>query len=98
MRINLLKFENKVRAWTLETLTLNELTLLVGASGVGKTQILKAILALKDINLGKSINGAKWYVDFHAAEQHYIWEGSFESIESAVFWVLNPISNPKLKF
>jgi ABC-type transport system involved in cytochrome c biogenesis ATPase subunit len=97
MRINLLKFENKVRAWTLETLALNELTLLVGASGVGKTQILKAILALKDINLGKSINGAKWYVDFQTTDQHYIWEGQFESIENAVFWGGESTFQPKAK-
>jgi predicted ATPase len=80
MRINNIEFEDKTRGWRLERLSLGKLTLLVGASGVGKTQILKAIIQLKEISEGKPKNGIQWRLDFNTIEgKNYIWEGEFEA-------------------
>ena len=82
MKLNKFIFEDKAREWRLEETNFNRLTLLVGASGVGKTQILKAIHSLKEIALGESINGVKWFVDFNiGSENHYTWEGEFEKLD-----------------
>lgn len=80
MKINKLSFTNKDTDWRLEPATFDQLTLLVGASGVGKTRILKSILALKNITQGRSVNGAKWLVEFSTVDKkEYKWEGEFEN-------------------
>ena len=80
MTISEFKFEDKSLDWRLEQFPLSKLTLLVGASGVGKTQILRALMALKQIAGGSSINGINWKIQFNTlSNQHYIWEGEFEN-------------------
>lgn len=80
MTISEFKFEDKSLDWRLEQLPLSKLTLLVGASGVGKTQILRALMALKQIAGGSSINGINWKIEFSTlSNQSYVWEGEFEN-------------------
>jgi len=80
MTISEFKFEDKSLDWRLEQFPLSKLTLLIGASGVGKTQILRALMALKQIAGGSSINGINWKIEFNTlSNQHYIWEGGFEN-------------------
>lgn len=80
MRINKFIYSDKALEWSLDGISFDRLTLLVGASGVGKTQILRALLALKRITGGDSISGIKWSVDFETVTgQNYIWEGEFEN-------------------
>lgn len=81
MRIKTLSFEDKSRNWHFDSLSFNDkLTLLVGASGVGKTQILNAIKKLKRVAKGESFNGLKWNVVFDTIEgEEYIWSGEFGS-------------------
>ena len=43
MKINNFNFRNNSQNWHLENTYLDNLNLLVGASGVGKTRILKAL-------------------------------------------------------
>ena len=78
MRLKELSFKNNRTGLNVKNLHFERLTLLVGASGVGKTQILKAIQALRSIAKGNSINGFEWNVVFVHNEQHYIWEGAFK--------------------
>lgn len=86
MKISKFQFEDKSLAWRLEELTLNKLTLLVGASGVGKTQILRAFGSLKKIATGASLNGVIWYVEFETIDkQKYIWQGEFENKGVSIF-------------
>ncbi|MBD2293452.1 hypothetical protein H6G06_08115 [Anabaena sphaerica FACHB-251] len=47
MKINQLSYYNHELEWQLEPITFSDLTLLVGISGVGKTQIIKSILNFK---------------------------------------------------
>ena len=86
MKILQFKFEDKSLEWRLEQLTFNKLTLLVGASGVGKTQILRALMNLKQIADGSSVNGVNWYIEFKTlSEQIYIWQGEFENKDTSIF-------------
>ncbi|NBA87706.1 AAA family ATPase [Emticicia sp. CRIBPO] len=86
MTISEFKFEDKSLDWRLEQFPLNKLTLLVGASGVGKTQILRALMALKQIAGGSSINGISWEIKFETLANHkYIWKGEFENKGIEIF-------------
>ncbi len=86
MKINTFEFNDKSRQWRLSKTSFEKLTLLVGASGVGKTQMLRAIHALKEISKGESINGIVWNVNFDTViGDTYVWEGEFEEKEVPVF-------------
>lgn len=80
MNIKKITFSNKATNWQLEPMKLNELTLLVGASGVGKTQIIESIKTLKNIAKGKSVNGISWEIEFETIDNSkYTWQGEFEN-------------------
>lgn len=78
MRLKKLYFKNHKTGWCLEDVKFGSLTLLVGASGVGKTQILKAIGTLGRIAAGCSYNGLEWSVEFDEDSESYVWSGRFE--------------------
>lgn len=81
MKIISLSYKNSSQEWEIEEIKFFDLTLLVGISGVGKTQILEAIYALKRIANGESINGIEWNVCVIANNgDKYRWQGSFEKI------------------
>ena len=81
MKILSLTYKNRNTGWNIQDLTFNGLTLLVGASGVGKTQILRAIMDVANIAKGRSSNGAEWRVSFRQDGLSYIWEGAFAAVE-----------------
>jgi len=86
MKILSFSFTDKTRNWSLNEMVINKLTLLVGASGVGKTQILKALVALKEIAAGNSLNGVSWNVVFETIEKKkYTWKGEFETKDISIF-------------
>lgn len=64
MKLLSIKFTNKEQEWEFEKIQFFDLTLLVGVSGVGKTQVLRSIYTLKHIANGESINGVKWELEF----------------------------------
>lgn len=98
MKIIRFSFENKDFEWKLEEIKFNKLNLLVGASGVGKTQILKALVSLKEIAEGKSVNGVKWFIEFETLDKtKYIWEGEFENKGSLPLIKNNDSENRKNK-
>jgi hypothetical protein len=66
--------------WRFEPIYFSDLALLVGVSGVGKTQILKCILNLQRIANGASLNGLSWDVTFSTVNNvEYRWQGEFET-------------------
>jgi len=81
MRILELSFEDESHNWKLSSTGFEMLTLLVGASGVGKTQILNSILKIKKISEGYSLNGIKWKIMFQVPNirNTVLWEGEFEN-------------------
>lgn len=87
MKIISLTYKDKSRNWEFHNLDFQKLTLLVGASGVGKTQILRALKTLQSIASGQSFNGVEWLVFFEIKGIRYRWEGAFElkGKEASVF-------------
>lgn len=82
MRIKTLEFEDKTLGWKLSETHFDQLTLLVGASGVGKTRILRAIEKLVHISAGESFEGVCWKVDFETTKgTSFRWQGEFGMID-----------------
>lgn len=106
MRINKISFKNKGEEWGLSELSFFNLTLLVGVSGAGKTQILRSILDMKKIASGSAISGAIWNIHFTEGQFDYIWEGEFEISENSLAFPMDIFlggddddeSTPKFKF
>ena len=89
MRIKKLAFWDNLREWRFEPIYFSNLALLVGVSGVGKTQILKSILSLQQIANGTSLNGLGWDITFATLNNiEYRWQGEFETKENLTF-ILN---------
>jgi predicted ATP-dependent endonuclease of OLD family len=80
MRIKSFKYRNKALEWKLEPVNFENFTLLIGASGVGKTLILDAIIAVKEIADGASLKGIEWEIEFETTDDlKYKWNGAFEN-------------------
>lgn len=86
MRINYFEYQNRALELKIEPVHFSNLTLLVGASGVGKSLILEGLLNLKRIARGKSIDGVEWEVRFSIDnERNYLWKGAFEKTGASGF-------------
>ena len=96
MKLLSLKYTNTEQEWELEKINFFDLTLLLGVSGVGKTQILHSIYTLKQIARGKSENGVKWELNFQTLNaNNYIWKGEFENINTKNDFLPQQITNLK---
>jgi len=94
MKIKTLKFTDKSTQWKLSKTVFDDLTLLVGASGVGKTQILMSILKIRSIAKGKSRNGASWDIEFSISpKSKYRWTGEFNIVDESKFSLNRDDSN-----
>lgn len=83
MKLLSLIFTDTEQEWEIEKISFFNLTLLVGVSGVGKTQILQSLNILKGIATGDNKNGIKWEIEFQTLSGHnYLWKGEFENIKS----------------
>ncbi|KAA6347148.1 hypothetical protein EZS27_005385 [termite gut metagenome] len=86
MKLISFSYHDKTKNWGFDTPNFHKLTLLVGASGVGKTKILGAIEQLKKIAKGYSFNGIAWEAKFETIEKKtYIWKGEFEQKAKSPF-------------
>jgi predicted ATPase len=82
MKIKEISFKNNAHPWELLSTKFSDLTLLVGVSGVGKTQILNNIMKLVNISNGHVYNGVEWDLHFTGDNnENYRWTGEFESIK-----------------
>jgi predicted ATPase len=80
MRIKKVAFWDNELEWRFEPIYFSNLALLVGISGVGKTQILKGILGLREIANGASLNGLAWDITLSTVKNvEYRWQGEFET-------------------
>lgn len=78
MKLKRITIINHLTGWNVKDLVFDTyLTLLVGASGVGKTLILRAIKDISNIANGSSINGFEWDVTFENNGNVYQWTGKF---------------------
>ncbi|MEH2113079.1 ATP-binding protein [Nostoc sp.] len=89
MKINKITYYDHELEWQFEPIHFSELNLLVGISGVGKTQILQSIMNLRKIVRGGSLNGVEWDIDFSSKNYEYKWNGEFETKEVDAFIIDN---------
>ena len=81
MRLKSLTFEDKRTGWRLEDLRLDPFNLLVGASGVGKTKILRALReSIRQSNRARGNLECSFELRFEHEGQGYAWQ--FESVMS----------------
>lgn len=80
MRIKSLETYNSHSKLRINRIEFDSLTLMVGASGVGKTQILRSINKIKSIANGDSVSGFNWMVEFNSEGNDYCWSGEFEAL------------------
>ena len=77
MRIESLHFKNITEGWELSETKFDDLNLLVGVSGAGKTQILEAIQQVRRVAFGDPVNSKmQWLVHFSIQGNRFIWEGT----------------------
>ncbi len=96
MKIKSISAKDNRTGWNVENIQFNYmLTLLVGASGVGKTKILNVIKTLVKIAKGESVNAFEWKVSFLQDGHDYVWEGAFETITDANMIVLEEKENKR---
>lgn len=78
MRLKSLTFEDKRTGWTLDDLRLDRFNLLVGASGVGKTRILRAIRTVHEFGRGDDDSSPEEGLHFDIRFEHegtdYTWQ------------------------
>ncbi|WP_373537602.1 AAA family ATPase [Microcoleus sp.] len=85
MKIKKVAFWDNLRGWRFEPICFSNLALLVGVSGVGKTQILQGLLNLQKIANGFSLNGLAWDIIFSTINDvEYHWQGEFETKKNPV--------------
>ena len=84
MKLKNLSFKNTNTGWCIDNLSFCKLTLLVGASGVGKTQILRILMGLQNITNGHSISGWSWDIVFENQGVVYKWIGDFSGASNDV--------------
>jgi len=76
MKINSFNFRNNRQNWHIEKAIFDNLILLIGASGVGKTRILKALYLICNVSQGEvqMLEDVEWSIDFSHLGQRYRWE------------------------
>ncbi|MFK7949495.1 MAG: AAA family ATPase [Saprospiraceae bacterium] len=95
MKIKTLSYWDNTRKWYFEDIHFFDLTLLVGASGVGKTQILSAISNLAAFANGELLNGVEWEMIFENDGKEYLWQGKTEIIDQRNYYLQILLKNDK---
>jgi len=89
MKIQSFKFSNHKENWHIEEVKFEDLNLLVGGSGVGKTRILKALDLICDVAIGRNRNldDLEWSINFSHLGQNYRWELKSSSIKNEEIFI-----------
>ncbi len=82
MKIIEFSFKDNLHQWQLEPIFFSDFNLIVGVSGVGKTQILNSLRTVVDIAKGTEFNGISWEMSFSIDNgKVYNWSGKYETLE-----------------
>ncbi len=73
MKIKSFSFSTHSQDWYIEEVYFDDLNLLVGVSGIGKTRILKAFDLICDVAKGKdrTLDNVEWSINFSHLGQYY---------------------------
>jgi predicted ATPase len=76
MKIKNFSFSSNNQNWHIEEVYFDDLNLLVGASGVGKTRILRVLDLICDVAKGKQrkLDDVGWSINFSHLGKDYKWE------------------------
>ena len=76
MKIKSFNFNSDNQNWHIEEVYFDDLNLLVGASGVGKTRILRALDLICDVAKGKDrkLDDVEWSINFSHLGHDYKWD------------------------
>jgi len=76
MKIKSFTFNSTNQNWNIEEVYFDDLNLLVGASGVGKTRILRALDLICDVAKDKKrkLDDVQWSINFSHLGKNYRWE------------------------
>ena len=78
MKIKSLYFRNGFLGWEVQRIEFQNLNLLVGLSGAGKSQIINALWLLRGVAVsGNFMNNVDWNLEFSIGEKQFVWKGSF---------------------
>jgi len=83
MAITRFRFTDKFHCWTLNEMSFSSFNLLVGKSGVGKTNILKALKSIQQAGIFGSdhaANGCEWMIEIESANMKLLWEAEVSRI------------------
>jgi predicted ATPase len=85
MKIKSFTFANNTQNWQINEIRFDDLNLLVGRSGVGKTTILKALILIFNVARGKvlPLENLEWSIDFSHLGQDFRWEIRTNSIQDS---------------
>lgn len=78
MRIKSFEFKDLETGWELEKLEFQRLNLLVGASGVGKSMMLKKLESIIQLNSAHRQNPMEWNIVVEIDSREYMWEGKID--------------------
>jgi AAA15 family ATPase/GTPase len=101
MKIQSFKFSNHKENWHIEEVKFEDLNLLVGGSGVGKTRILKALELICDVAIGRNRNldDLEWSINFSHLGQNYRWELKSSSTKNKeMFLNVNESEQPEIVY
>lgn len=76
MKIKSFNFKNNNQSWYIDDIYFDNLNLLVGASGVGKTRILRALDLICDVakDTEHKLDNMEWSIDFSHLDGEYRWQ------------------------
>ncbi|ALB43588.1 hypothetical protein AA650_16830 [Anabaena sp. WA102] len=101
MKIQSFKFSNNKENWHIEEVKFEDLNLLVGGSGVGKTRILKALNLICDVAKGinRNLDDLEWSINFSHLGQNYRWELKSSSTKNKeMFLNVNESEQPEIVY
>ena len=78
MAITRFRFLDKFHDWMLKEMSLSSFNLLVGKSGVGKTNVLNALRSVQQAGISEAdrANGCEWNIEIASAEAKFLWEAA----------------------
>lgn len=77
--IEYLEYKDHGKKWYIDKMHFGSLSLLVGISGVGKTQILRAVRTLASIANGEELNSEiEWEMGIKLNGELYVWRGKIQ--------------------